>query len=262
MTMWKKWLMAVAGVAVFAGVATTQEIDPVIEIPEGTETENKAPEEKELLDPENTLFMDLIYGRVAIKLFPDVAPEHVARIKQLTREGFYDRLYFHRVIDGFMAQTGDPQNDGSGGSDYPNLPAEFSDTLTHKEGTLSMARSDDPNSANSQFFIVFEDGGATHLDGQYTIFGEVVTGMRFVGRIQKGEGVDGEFNDPLDRDRILRMRVAADVNAENKAKKAEGSDDTSDSDDADEDTSKVIDENLEENMAVPVTENDLPTNDQ
>ncbi len=262
MTMWKKWLVALTGVAVFAGVAMTQEIDPAIEIPEGTEQENKAPEEKELLDPENTLFMELIYGRVTIKLFPDVAPEHVARVKQLTREGFYDRLYFHRVIDGFMAQTGDPMNDGTGGSEYPDLPAEFSDTLGHKKGTLSMARSEDPNSANSQFFIVFEDDGASHLDGQYTIFGEVAQGMRFVGRIQKGEGTEGEFSDPLDRDRILRMRVAADVAAEQKAAKQKAKRHGIDADDTEEQPDAPIDESLEENMAVPVTENDLPTNDQ
>lgn len=169
-----------------------------------------------VIDPnsplENKLYVDLIYGRVVIELYPDTAPNHVARVKQLTREKFYDRLYFHRVIPGFMAQTGDPKNDGTGNSDYPDLKAEFSDR-EHVRGTLSMARSDSPDSANSQFFIVFTDEGASHLNGNYTVWGKVTEGMRFVDRIQKGDGMNGEFSDLEGRDRILRMRVAADAEA-------------------------------------------------
>jgi peptidylprolyl isomerase len=177
-------------------------------------------EEKKATDYENVLYMDVIYGRVVIELYPDTAPNHVERVKTLTRQKFYDRLYFHRVIDGFMAQTGDPNGDGTGNSEYPNLKGEFSTELSHDEGTLSMARSDDPDSANSQFFIVYTEDGADHLDGKYTIWGKVIKGMRYVNHLQKGDGENGSFTDPLDRDRILRMRVAADVIAADEAKKA------------------------------------------
>lgn len=156
-------------------------------------------------DPENTLFLDLKDGRVVIQLFPKSAPKTVARIKELTRQGFYNGLVFHRVIDGFMAQGGDPTGTGTGGSGQ-NIPGEFS-SLHHVRGTVSMARSQDPNSADSQFFICFEP--APNLDGQYTIFGQVIEGMEFVDRIKKGEGYNnGQVHNP---DHIVKMQVAADV---------------------------------------------------
>ncbi|WP_038013573.1 peptidylprolyl isomerase [Terasakiella pusilla] len=158
------------------------------------------------LDKENTLYMDLKDGRVVIRMRPDLAPLHVERIKKLTREGFYDGTPFHRVIRGFMAQGGDPTGTGMGGSNYPDLPAEFSNAL-HTTGTVSMARSSNPNSANSQFFIVFKK--AAHLDGQYTVWGEVVDGMNFVNRIKKGSSMNnGQVTNP---DKIVKMQVAADV---------------------------------------------------
>ena len=133
----------------------------------------------------NNLVLDLDSGgEVVIKLRPDLAPQHVARIKELVGEGFYDNVVFHRVIDGFMAQGGDPTGTGMGGSDKPDLPAEFSDE-PHVRGTASMARAQNPNSANSQFFICFEDCG--FLDGQYTVWGEVVEGMEYVDNLPKGE---------------------------------------------------------------------------
>ncbi len=157
------------------------------------------------MDKENTLYMDLDYGRVVIELLPDVAPNHVARIKELTREGFYDGLKFHRVIDGFMAQTGDPLGNGTGGSGQ-KLKAEFNAT-PHVRGTVSMARASDPNSADSQFFICFDD--ATFLDGQYTVFGKVVEGMEYVDMIKKGNPqMNGTVNNP---DIIVKMQVASDV---------------------------------------------------
>jgi len=152
-------------------------------------------------DPENTLFLDLSYGRVVIRLRPDLAPNHVARIKQLTRAGFYDGIVFHRVIDGFMAQSGDPTGTGSGGSDEPDLKAEFTQT-PFVRGVIGAARTDDPNSANSQFFIMF--GEKPGLNGQYTVWGEVVEGMEFVDQIKRGEP-------PTDPDKIVRMQVAADA---------------------------------------------------
>ena len=151
-------------------------------------------------DPENTLLMDLEYGRVVIALRPDVAPNHVARIKELSRQGFYDGIVFHRVIDGFMAQGGDPTGTGTGGSGQ-HLNAEFSDT-PHVRGTASMARAANPNSADSQFFICFDD--APFLNGQYTVWGSVVEGMEHVDKIKRGEPV-------MDPDKIVQMRVAADV---------------------------------------------------
>jgi peptidylprolyl isomerase len=152
-------------------------------------------------DPENTLYMDLPYGRVVIQLRPDLAPRHVERVKELTREGFYDGIVFHRVIDGFMAQSGDPTGTGMGGSDKPDLEAEFTDT-PFVRGVIGAARSSDPNSANSQFYIMFDEG--RFLDGQYTVWGEVVEGMEFVDRIKRGEP-------PANPDRIVRMQVAADA---------------------------------------------------
>jgi peptidylprolyl isomerase len=150
--------------------------------------------------------MQLKDGRVVIELRPDLAPGHVARIKELTRKGFYDGLNFHRVIDGFMAQTGDPRGDGTGGSDLPDLKAEFS-TAKHVRGTVSMARAGDPHSANSQFFICFKP--APFLDGQYTIWGQVVEGMEFVDAIKRGdEANNGAVDNP---DKIISLKVAADV---------------------------------------------------
>ncbi len=160
----------------------------------------------EKLDPENTIYLDLKSGRVVIQLLPDLAPKHVARIKELCRKGFYDNTPFHRVIDGFMAQGGDPTGTGSGGSDLPDLPAEFSNTARFLRGTVGMARTSDPNSANSQFFIMFAP--APSLDGQYTIWGRVVSGMQYVDAIKRGAPGSGTVRDP---DRIVHMRVAADV---------------------------------------------------
>lgn len=152
-------------------------------------------------DPENTLYLDLSYGRVVIELLPDMAPKHVARIKELTREGFYNGIVFHRVIKGFMAQTGDPTGTGQGGSDYPDLRAEFN-LEPFERGTLGMARSQHPDSANSQFFICFEE--SPFLNGQYTVFGRVVAGMDYVDQIKLGEP-------PANPDTIVRLQVAADV---------------------------------------------------
>ncbi len=155
---------------------------------------------------ENTLYLQLKDGRVVIQLRPDLAPEHVKRIKTLAREGFYDGVVFHRVIEGFMAQTGDPTGTGMGGSKLPNLMAEFNDAK-HVRGTLSMARAGDPNSANSQFFICFKP--SSFLDGQYTVFGQVVEGMEFVDNIKKGDqSNNGSVSDP---DKIISLKVAADV---------------------------------------------------
>lgn len=157
------------------------------------------------LDPENTLHLQLKDGLVVIELLPAVAPDHVAQIKALAREGFYDGIVFHRVIEGFMAQTGDPTGTGMGGSSRPNLKAEFSAT-PHIKGTVSMARSSSPNSANSQFFICFDD--SDFLNGQYTVWGQVVDGMEFVDSIKMGDKRDnGSVSDP---DKIISMRIAAD----------------------------------------------------
>ncbi len=154
---------------------------------------------------ENTLYLELKDGRVVIDLLPDDAPNHVNRIKELARQGFYDGLKFHRVIEGFMAQTGDPKGDGTGGSGQ-SLTAEFNN-VPHERGTLSMARSADPNSADSQFFIVFDK--APHLDGQYTAWGQVREGMEHVDQIKKGSAnMNGSVDDP---DVIVSMKVAADV---------------------------------------------------
>jgi peptidylprolyl isomerase len=152
-------------------------------------------------DLENTLYMDLEDGRVVIELRPDLAPKHVARIKELARAGFYDGIVFHRVIPGFMAQTGDPTGTGRGGSDKPNLPAEFSNE-PFVRGTVGMARTSDPNSANSQFFIDFVE--TPHLNGQYTVWGQVVEGMEYVDQLAPGEP-------PATPDKIVKMQVAADV---------------------------------------------------
>ena len=166
-----------AGLVAAAGAARAQ--DPAAATPK--------------LDPQNTVYLDLPTGRVVIRLRPDLAPKHVERVKQLCRDGFYDNTPFHRVIEGFMAQGGDPTGTGEGGSKYPNIPAA--------------ARAADPNSANSQFFIMF--GPGTSLDGQYTIWGQVVSGMEFVDKIKRGSTEDnGKVDNP---DRIVHMRVASDV---------------------------------------------------
>ena len=156
-------------------------------------------------DPENTLLMSLQGGQVVIKLHPELAPKHVARVKELAREGFYDGTVFHRVIEGFMAQGGDPTGTGSGGSKKPNLPAEFSKSAKFLRGTVG-ARTGDPNSANSQFYIMFAP--APHLDGQYTIWGQVVSGMEAVDKIKRGSGGSGSVSNP---DKIITMKVAADA---------------------------------------------------
>ena len=154
------------------------------------------------LDPQNTILLDTKYGRVIIKLRTDVAPQHAERLKLLAREHFYDNVPFHRVIDGFMAQTGDGQyGNGTGGSKHPNLKAEFS-KVPFKRGIVGMARTSDPNSANSQFFIMFAEG--SFLNSQYTVVGEVVQGMELVDKLKRGEP-------PAEPDRIVHMQVAADV---------------------------------------------------
>lgn len=157
-------------------------------------------------DLENILLMDLKDGRVVIKLLPEVAPQHVARIKQLVRMGFYDGLTFHRVMEGFMAQGGDPEGTGRGGSGT-NIPAEFSN-IPFKRGTCGMARSQDPNSGDSQFFICFEP--APYLDGKYTVWGTVISGMQYVDNIKRGVGRSGAV--PAPADKIIKMQVAADKN--------------------------------------------------
>lgn len=159
----------------------------------------------EVKDAENTLALQLKDGTVLIEMFPDVAPNHVARIKELVRQGFYDGIKFHRVIDGFMAQTGDPTGTGRGGSGK-NLKAEFNHKH-HGRGTVSMARAVSPDSADSQFFICFADAG--FLDGQYTVWGQVISGMEYVDHIKKGNQNDnGTVDNP---DKIISMKVLADI---------------------------------------------------
>jgi peptidylprolyl isomerase len=156
-------------------------------------------------DPQNTLILTTKDGDVTIALRPDIAPKHVAQIKALVKRKFYDGLTFHRVIAGFMAQTGDPKGDGTGGSDLPDIPAEFS-SVPFTRGTLGMARASDPNSANSQFFICF--AAASFLNGKYTVVGQVVSGMDVVDKIKKGNEADnGSVAAP---DKIVRLRLAAD----------------------------------------------------
>jgi cyclophilin family peptidyl-prolyl cis-trans isomerase len=154
------------------------------------------------IDPENTLVLDTTPGRVVIKLRTDVAPEHAERMKRLAREKFYDDVPFHRVIEGFMAQTGDGEHgNGTGGSQYPDLKSEFSD-VPYERGTVGMARTSNPHSANSQFFIMFDEG--SFLNGQYTVVGEVVSGMDVVDKLKRGEP-------PRNPDKIVKMQVAADI---------------------------------------------------
>ncbi len=157
------------------------------------------------LDPANTLYLDLKDGRVVIELRTDLAPKHVEQVKTLVARKFYDNTPFHRVIEGFMAQGGDPTGTGTGGSDLPNVPAEFTNKARFLRGTVGAARSGDPNSANSQFYIMFAP--SPHLDGQYTIWGRVVQGMEFVDKITRGAGGSGQVQNP---DRIIRARLATD----------------------------------------------------
>jgi peptidylprolyl isomerase len=165
-----------------------------------------APASAQTADPQNTLVLTTKDGKVTIRLRPDLAPKHVEQVKALAKRGFYDGIVFHRVIDGFMAQTGDPTGTGTGGSDLPNLPAEFS-REPFKRGTLGMARSNSPNSANSQFFICF--GDASFLNGQYTVFGEVTSGMDVVDKIKKGDpNANGLVKSP---DKIVSLKLAADA---------------------------------------------------
>jgi peptidylprolyl isomerase len=154
------------------------------------------------LDKANAIVIDTTKGRVVIKLRPDIAPKHAERIKLLARDGYYNNVPFHRVVEGFMAQTGDGKNfNGTGGSKYPNLPSEFS-SVPFKRGTVGMARTSDPNSANSQFFIMFNDGPS--LNGQYTVIGEVVAGMDVVDKLKRGEPV-------ADPDKMVKVQVASDI---------------------------------------------------
>jgi peptidylprolyl isomerase len=154
------------------------------------------------LDKQNAIVIDTTKGRIIIKLRPDIAPEHAERIKLLARDGYYNNVPFHRVIEGFMAQTGDGKNfNGTGGSKYPNLPAEFS-SVPFTRGVVGMARTSDPNSANSQFFIMFADGSS--LNGKYTVIGEVVSGMDVVDKLKRGEPV-------TDPDKMLKVQVASDI---------------------------------------------------
>ena len=155
----------------------------------------------EIKDPENTLLIETTKGPVVIQMRPDLAPKHVAHIKKLVREGFYDGIVFHRVIDGFMAQTGCPKGTGTGGSKYDDLTAEFN-AEPHQRGVVSMARSGHPDSANSQFFIVF--GDASFLDKKYTVWGKVIAGMENVDKIKRGEPVQNP-------DKMISVKVAADA---------------------------------------------------
>ena len=156
-------------------------------------------------EKKNLIYLDLEYGRVVIETKPDIAPRHVARIKELVKKGFYDGVVFHRVIPGFMAQGGDPTGTGTGGSGQ-KIPAEFS-SVKHVRGTVSMARANDPNSADSQFFICFAD--ASFLDGKYTVWGQVTQGMEFVDKIKKGsQANNGSVTNP---DKIIKARLAEDV---------------------------------------------------
>jgi len=176
MTLHRRALLAAAPALAFAGSAFAQ-----------------------AADPENTMYIDTKDGRITIRLRPDLAPKHVAQIKTLVKRGFYDGIVFHRVIDGFMAQTGDPTGTGTGKSDLPNIPAEFTQT-PFKRGTLGMARSSLPDSANSQFFICF--GDASFLNGKYTVFGEVTSGMDVVDKIKRGEP-------PANPDKMLKVTLAS-----------------------------------------------------
>ena len=157
--------------------------------------------------PANTLVLELKGGKVMIELLDKIAPKHVARVKQLAKEGFYNGIVFHRVLTGFMAQSGDPTGTGRGGSKYGNLPAEFT-SYTYRRGTVGAARTADPNSANSQFFICFDDSGCRGLTGQYTVWGQVISGMEHVDAVKKGVPGSGTVSNP---DRIVKAYLASDA---------------------------------------------------
>lgn len=210
-------IMAVFSLALFSLTACNN--SSVEEAPSDSSTKTQEKQEKQVMaEPEskpakpadsamkvdeNTLYLDLKDGRVTIQLRPDLAPKHVAQIKALTKKGFYDGIVFHRVIDGFMAQTGDPTGTGTGGSDLPDIPAEFT-SEPFKRGTVGMARSQSPDSANSQFFIMFADGD--FLNNNYTVFGQVTDGMEFVDKIKRGKGQSGMVENP---DKIIKMHMAS-----------------------------------------------------
>lgn len=178
----------------------------VFAAPHAVKAQGAVPEAVSALNPENVLVIEVSAGPIYVELLPEVAPQHVARIQTLAREGFYDGVVFHRVIDGFMAQTGDPTGTGTGGSNYPDLPAEFSQ-IQYERGIVGMARTNDPNSANSQFFIMF--GPAPSLNGSYTVFGRVVDGMDAVDAIKKGDARrNGMVSEP---DAMVRARLLSDL---------------------------------------------------
>lgn len=188
-----------AALMVAVGLAACSNNAPIAQASQDTQTAGSlTPTGGTADDPSNTLIMELKTGKVTIQLRPDLAPKHVERIKTLTSQGFYNGLKFHRVIPGFMAQTGDPQGTGAGGSSLPDLPAEFSG-VPFERGTLGAARTTNPNSANSQFFICFTQ--APNLNGEYTVFGKVVDGMQHVDQIAKGEP-------PPNPDTIVKMYLA------------------------------------------------------
>ncbi len=157
-------------------------------------------------DPKNTLVIELKTGKVMIRLRPDLAPKHVERVKTLAKQGFYNNVVFHRVMEGFMAQTGDPTGTGTGGSKLPDLPAEFTKEV-YKRGTVGAARTNNPNTANSQFFICFNDQGCRGLTGQYTVWGQVIEGMENVDAIKRGAPGSGTVSGP---DKMLKVYIAAD----------------------------------------------------
>jgi peptidylprolyl isomerase len=200
----RELILAALG-ATYAATALAQNAAPPADAPPAPDAADLPPVKP---DPANTVYLDLPQGRVVIRLRPDLAPKFVERVKQLCRDHFYDGTPFHRVIDGFMAQGGDPTGTGMGGSKYPNVPAEFSQTAHFLRGTVGAARSADPDSQNSQFFIMF--GPKDSLDGNYVIWGNVVSGMQYVDAIKKGDPDDnGKVTNP---DRIVKMRLATDPN--------------------------------------------------
>lgn len=189
----------------FAAIAMLASCSPTSEKPAAPEAAAPANTANETANGD-VVYLDTKDGRITIKLRPDLAPKHVAQVKTLVKNGFYDGIVFHRVIDGFMAQTGDPTGTGTGGSELPDIPAEFSKE-PFKRGTVGMARSQNPNSANSQFFIMF--GPGDFLNGQYTVLGEVTDGMDVVDAIKKGDSAaNGKVNDP---DKIVKMQLAGDA---------------------------------------------------
>jgi len=203
-------------------------------------------------DPENTAYIKLSTGgTITWEFLPDIAPEHVARIKQLARDGFYDGIVFHRVIDGFMAQTGDPTGTGMGGSDLPDLNEEFSD-YAYKRGTVGMARTQDPNSANSQFFICFTDSGCSVLTGQYTVFAQVTEGMEEVDKIARGEP-------PASPDKIESFTIAADMKADAPAETSESEEEPATQETV---TEEEPAEEAAEAAAPAATEEEAPTEEE